>query len=109
MPLALAGRRQWPGVPIAPVENCVPKLKIVLGALLGKQGEKSADVRQDPFERELPCRSDNFRAQLVRLIGERRSIGHPRIALESGEHHSEPSISNRLTLWRRIVRKIGRV
>ena len=94
----LAGRRQWTGVTLAPVENCVPKFEIVLRALLGKQGEKSADVRQDPFERELPCRSDDFRAQLVRLIGERQFIGHPRIALESGEHHSEPSIRNRLTL-----------
>src|SRR4029079_5786144 len=93
----------------APVENAVPEIEIGVCALLRKQRKKTADVGEDPLERQLSRRAGNLRAKLVRRFGMRRIIRHSHIALEAVEHGRKPEIGDRLALRHWISGKFGRV
>src|SRR5262245_153358 len=53
-PLAFGAGNQWARKGAALVQDRVPEFEVTLRALLGKQGKKATDVRQDSFKRELP-------------------------------------------------------
>ena len=81
---------------IALVDRAVPELKIALRFFLGKQRNNIADVGQHSGK-SLRCRNrSQFRANLFRILRERRSERQPQLAGKAGEHRRGPQIGDDL-------------